>query len=80
MNCQSRFDAGYRMLVAGVRKAPKSFMLMIVPRDKQKLHQTSRNLWEYMYLIVRSRAEAESWYRSKVSGPALPSQNRDAKI
>ena len=28
----------------------------------------------------RSRAEAESWYRSKVSGPALPSQNRDAKI
>ena len=34
----------------------------------------------YDDIASRSRAEAESWYRSKVSGPALPSQNRDAKI
>lgn len=35
---------------------------------------------QYDDTACRSRAEAESWYRSKVSGPALPSPNRDAKI
>ena len=34
---------------------------------------------QYDDMASRSRAEAESWYPSKVSGPAPPSQNRDAK-
>ena len=34
---------------------------------------------QYDDIASRSRAEAESWYRSKVSGPVPRSQNRDAK-